>query len=104
MKQPNPFFSDEFDKTTVAHLKELGKEDWQSLEEDVLLRFRALRALVEKLDLNDVNMIVLRDAVVPALALLARFVASIEILDEEKATCVLKYQPPRNPSQKHSNN
>lgn len=63
-------------KTSIEQLR---KANWDALEHDVVTRIRLLRAMVDKLDTNELHDKVANDLILPNVSLLARFCSAVQI-------------------------
>lgn len=71
--------------TKAATITQLRGADWDGVERDVLTRIRLLRGMVEHLPENEVNNMIARDLLVPAIGLLGEFCSRVKIADEANA-------------------
>lgn len=65
-------------RTSITQLR---KADWNTIEKEVLVKIRLLRAMCEKLEPNELNDKIANDLILPAMACLGNFCTSVE-LDE----------------------
>jgi hypothetical protein len=69
---------------TQARTIELLKHaDWQDLEDETVAKIRALKEVVLGVKEDDTHLPLMRDAIIPVLACLARFNMAITINEEE---------------------
>ena len=70
MKIPDP----------VTNVSTLRQADWEGTEKEVVEKIRALRDLVQKMELNALNDRVCSEAIYPNLTLLGMFCTNVRIL------------------------
>lgn len=81
---------DEKAKRVFEGLKE---SDWDDLELDVVSKLRLLRSIVKYLQWNSKSAPMIREGVIPLMALLARFCDCVQFVDSSE-TKISSPQPP----------